>query len=95
MPKNGKAKKRIFGAEYKAEVVRLCDQPRKGPCSVARDLGLTPSAVAGWVRKAKVDASGAGAGALTTAEREELSTCGCPIESNSTVVAEPMSSRST
>ena len=72
MSKNGKAKRRIFSAEYKAEVVRLCAQPGKGPYSVARDLGLTPSAVAGWVRQAKVDASGGGNGTLTTAGREEL-----------------------
>ncbi len=74
MSKNGKVKKRTFSAEYKAEVVRLCEQPGKSPHSVARDLGLTPSAVSGWVRQAKVDASGGGNGALTTAEREELAT---------------------
>jgi transposase len=74
MSKNGKAKKRFFSAEYKAEVVRLCEQPGKGPYSVARELGLTPSAVAGWVRQAKVDAGRGGNGALTTAEREELAT---------------------
>jgi transposase len=74
MSTNGKAKKRIFSSEYKAEVVRLCDQPGKGPYAVARELGLTPSAVATWVRQAKVDAGGGGDGALTTAEHEELAT---------------------
>jgi transposase len=33
---------------------------------------LTPSAVAGWVKQAKVDAVGGGSGALTTSERDEL-----------------------
>lgn len=72
MSKNNKGKRRQFSAEYKAEVVRLCEQPGKNPHSVARELGITASAVAGWVRQAKVDAEGGGSGALTTAEREEL-----------------------
>ena len=70
MSKN--SKRRVFNAEYKAEVVRLCEQPGKGPYSVARELGLTPSAVTNWVRQAKIDAGDEGSGALTSAEREEL-----------------------
>ena len=72
MSKNGK--RRLFSAEYKAEVVRLCGQPGQGPYSVARELGLTPSAVTNWVRQAKIDAGDGCSGALTTAEREELAT---------------------
>lgn len=67
-----RGKRRVFTPEYKAEVVRLCEQSGKSPGAVARDLGLTPSAVAEWVRQAKVDAGPGGTGALTTAEREEL-----------------------
>lgn len=67
-----KRKRRQFTAEYKAEVVRLCEQPGKTPNSVANELGLTPSAVMNWVKQATVDAGGGGTGALTTAEREEL-----------------------
>lgn len=67
-----KRKRRKFTDEYKAEVVRLCQQPGKTPNSVAIDLGLTPSAVMNWVRQATVDAGGGGRGALTTPEREEL-----------------------
>jgi transposase len=67
-----KRKRRQFTDEYKAEVVRLCQQPGKTPNGVAKELGLTPSAVMGWVKQATVDAGGGGAGALTTAEREEL-----------------------
>ena len=66
-------KRRRFTAEYKAEVVRLCQQPGKTPNGVANELGLTPSAVMNWVRQADVDARGGGSGALTTAERDELS----------------------
>jgi transposase len=67
-----KRKRRKFTSEYKAEVVRLCQQPGKSPNSVAIELGLTPSAVMGWVKQATVDAGGGGEGALTTTEREEL-----------------------
>jgi transposase len=69
-----KRKRRKFTPEYKAEVVRLCQQPGKTPNGVAVELGLTPSAVIGWVRQATVDAGGGGNGALTTTEREELAT---------------------
>lgn len=74
MSKNDRGKRRQFSAEYKAEVVRLCQQPGKSPYSVARELGLTPSAVTAWVRQGKADSAGGGSGALTTAEREELAT---------------------
>src|SRR5690349_20067402 len=67
-----RGKRRAFTPEYKAEVVQLIQQSGKSPSAVARELGLTPSAVTGWVRQAKVDAGPGGGGALTTAEREEL-----------------------
>ena len=67
-----KRKRRQFSDEYKAEVVRLCRQPGKTPNGVATELGLTPSAVMGWVKQATVDSGGGGSGALTTTEREEL-----------------------
>lgn len=72
MSKTQRGKRSFFSTEYKTEVVRLCEQPGNSPYSVARELGLTPSTVATWVRQAKVDAGGGGSGALTTAEREEL-----------------------
>ena len=40
--------------------------------SVARDLGVHDSVVGLWVRKARIDAGKGPPGALTTAEREEL-----------------------
>jgi transposase len=72
MTKKQRGKRRKFTAEYKAEVVRLCEQPGKTPTGVAQELGLTASAVMNWVRQAAVDAGGGGSGALTTAERDEL-----------------------
>jgi transposase len=74
MSKKQHRKRRKFTAEYKAEVVRLCEQPGKSAHSVAAELDLTPSAVSAWVAQAKVDAGGGGGeGALTTGERAELS----------------------
>ena|SRR5689334_4862276 len=72
MTKKQSGKRRKFTAEYKSEVVRLCQQPGKTPTGVAQELGLTASAVLNWVRQAAVDAGGGGSGALTTAERDEL-----------------------
>lgn len=72
MSKKKKRRRRNFSDEYKAEVVRLCQQPGKTPNGVAVELGLTPSAVTGWVKQAAVDAGGGGSGALTSSEREEL-----------------------
>jgi transposase len=72
MAKKQHGKRRKFTAEYKAEVVRLCQEPGKSANSVANELGLTPSAVMNWVKQANVDAGGGGTGALTTSEREEL-----------------------
>jgi transposase len=73
MAKKQRGKRRKFTTEYKTEVVRLCQQPGKTASGVAQELGLTPSAVMNWVKQAKVDAGGGGSGALTTAERDELS----------------------
>ncbi len=53
-----KRKRRVFTDDYKAEVVRLCRQPGKTAHGVAKELGLTPSAVMGWVKQASVDAGG-------------------------------------
>jgi transposase len=39
---------------------------------VAKELGLTPSAVLAWVRQAEIDAGGGEHGPLTTVERAEL-----------------------
>ena len=50
---------------------RLCRQPGASIAKVARDLGLTETAVRRWVAQAEVD-SGRRTG-LTTTEREELS----------------------
>jgi transposase len=65
-------KRRAFTAAYKAEVVDLIRASGKSIGAVAKDLGLTETAVRAWTRQAKVDGGGGPTGALTTAEREEL-----------------------
>jgi transposase len=51
--------------------VRLVIDEGKTVGAVARELDLTPSALATWVRQARADRSQGKTG-LTTAEREEL-----------------------
>jgi len=68
----GRKARRQFTPEYKAQVVQVCRNSGKSPEAVARDLGLTPTAVRRWYDQAKIDAGGGGNGPLTTAERAEL-----------------------
>jgi transposase-like protein len=53
-----KRKRRAFTDEFKAETVRLIRESRKSIAVVARELGLTESAVRAWVRQAGIDAAG-------------------------------------
>ncbi len=68
----GKRKRRTFTREYKAEVVKLIRAGGQGIGAVARELDLSETAVRRWVGQAEIDSGGGPAGALTTAEREEL-----------------------
>ncbi len=68
----GKRKRRSFTKEYKAEVVEFIRKGGKRIGAVARDLDLTETAVRRWVGQAEIDSGGGPAGALTSAEREEL-----------------------
>ncbi len=67
-----KRKRRSFTKEYKAEVVALIRKSGKSVGGVSRELGLTETAVRRWVEQAEIDSGVGPAGALTTAEREEL-----------------------
>ena len=64
-------RRRSFTPEFKAEVVALVRQPGKTAGGVAREMGLTETAVRAWVRQAELD-EGARSDGLTTAERAEL-----------------------
>ena len=65
-------KSRNFNAEYKAEAIRLVREGGKSVSQVAKELDLTDSALRNWVKQADVDEGKGPTGALTTAEREEL-----------------------
>ena len=68
----GKRKRRSFSKEYKAEVVKLIRNSGKSIGAVARELDLAETAVRRWVQQVEIDSGRGPAGALTTAEREEL-----------------------
>ena len=63
--------RRRFTDEFKAGAVRLVLDEGKTVSQVARDLDLTPSALSGWVRRARADRDGGKSG-LTSEERAEL-----------------------
>ena len=67
-----KRKRRQFSKEFKADTVRLTQKGDRSIAQVATDLDLTETALREWVKRAETDASPSPAGALTTAEREEL-----------------------
>ena len=63
--------RRSFSDEFKAGAVGLVLDEGKTVAQVARDIDLTPSALAGWVEQARADRSKGKTG-LTTEERLEL-----------------------
>jgi transposase len=71
---SGKSRRprRTFSPEFKTEAIRLVSEPGQSISAVAKNLDLTDSALRNWIRQAKVDAGKGPAGALTTAEKHEL-----------------------
>jgi len=65
--------RRSFTHEFRAGAVRLVIDEGKSVGQVARELDLTESALRQWVERARADRGTGKPGALTTAEREELS----------------------
>jgi transposase len=61
-----------YSDEFKRDAVELALSSDKTVTEVARDLGVSPEGLRGWVKQAKTDRGEGPAGALTTAEREEL-----------------------
>ena len=68
----GRRARRIFSDDFRAGAVRLVLDEGKTVGGVARDLDLTPSALQGWVVRARADRTKGKSGGLTTLEREEL-----------------------
>ena len=69
--KGGRRARRQFTDEFMAGAVRLVLDEGKSIGAVARELDLTPSSLANWVRHAQADRTKGRTG-LTTAEREEI-----------------------
>jgi transposase len=69
----GRRARRNFSREYKAEMVELCRTSGRSIGVIAKEMDLTETCVREWLRQAEVDAGRGPSGALTTAEREELS----------------------
>ena len=69
--KAGRRARRQFSEEFRAGAVRLVLDEGRTVGAVARELDLTPSSLANWVRHAQADRTKGRTG-LTTAEREEL-----------------------
>ena len=74
MPESSKARRprRQFTEEFVAGAVRLVLDGGKGISAVARDLDLTPSSLASWVKHARA-ARTHGRTGLATTERESWS----------------------
>jgi transposase len=69
--KVGRRVRRQFSEEFIVGAVRLVLDEGKTVGAVARELDLTPSSLANWVRQARADRSQGKTG-LTTEERAEL-----------------------
>jgi transposase len=63
--------RRSFTAEFKAEIVELCQRGDRSVRQVARDFDLTETAVREWVKQAERDA-GTRKDGLSSSERAEL-----------------------
>ena len=64
--------RRLFTDEQKAEAVRIVNQSGKPVSQIAKEMGLTESALRKWVKQAQIDRQSDPQGQLTSAERQEL-----------------------
>ena len=69
--KAGRRVRRQFSEEFRIGAIRLVLDEGKTVGAVARELDLTPSSLAKWVRQARADRTQGKTG-LTTEERAEL-----------------------
>ncbi|MEU9182592.1 transposase [Streptomyces sp. NPDC048550] len=71
MSKKSNTSKR-YSAEFKRDAIALVHSSGETVTEVARDIGVSPAGLRNWVNQDKTDRGLGPAGALTTAEREEL-----------------------
>lgn len=67
-----KKPRRFFTDEQKAEAVNIVKQSGKPVSQVAKEMGLTESALRKWVKQCRIDAQPRIEGELTSADRQEL-----------------------
>lgn len=68
-----KRKRRVHSPEFKADTVKLVRDGGRSVAQVGVELGLAESLIRNWLREAGVDGAEGPLGALTSAEKEELS----------------------
>ncbi|WP_234545405.1 transposase [Streptomyces shenzhenensis] len=61
-----------YSEEFKWDAIALARSSDRTITEVARDLGVSPESLRGWVKRDRIDRGQGGAGELTSAEREEL-----------------------
>ncbi|MFG1812016.1 transposase [Streptomyces sp. NPDC049040] len=59
-----------YTAEFKRDAVALALSSHKTVTEVARDLGVSPEGLRGWVKQAKIDRGEGPVGALTCGARK-------------------------
>ena len=64
--------RRNFTAQQKAEAVKIVRESGKSANQVAREMGLTASALRNWVKQAEIDQHPHPQGPLTSSERKEV-----------------------
>lgn len=64
--------RRTFTPEFQKEAVKLAKEPGQSVAKVAKTLDLTETSLRNWIRQAEVDGGNGPVGALTTAEKQEL-----------------------
>lgn len=64
--------RRLFTDEQKAEAVRIVNQSGKSVSQVAKEMGLSESALRRWVQQTQIDRQSDPQGQLTSTERKEL-----------------------
>ncbi len=63
---------RKYSEEFRRDAVALVRDSGQPVKKIARDLGVSPETLRGWVKQDRVDRGEGAPGELTSAEREEL-----------------------
>lgn len=61
-----------YTPEFRRDAVALVRSSGRNVTEVARELGVSPEGLRGWVKQADIDRGQGAPGALTTAEKDEL-----------------------